>query len=106
MCEDNFFSSSSSFSANLKFAVRTNNRIPGAYYQIFERGNVLVSQYVDAKNSYSFEFTVKPTLEMLSGARVLVYYITASGDIISAYENIQFNEAFKNNVSWNTLSGE
>lgn len=87
-------------SADLKLSVRTNKPIDGATYQVLGRGKILESKYVKAKPSKKFEFTITPTLDMLPTAYVLVFYIEASGEIISDYVAIEFGNELKNFVSF------
>jgi CD109 antigen len=85
-------------SNDLTFAVRTNKPIAGATYQILGKGKVLDSKFIKAQNSDRFEFSVKPTMDMLPTAKVLVFYIEDSGEIISDYTAVEFGNQLKNFV--------
>jgi Alpha-2-macroglobulin bait region domain len=87
-------------SVDQKFLVRTNKPIAGVTYQIIARGKILDWKYVDAKNSKRFEFAIKPTMEMIPNANVLVYYIDASGEIVSDSLTFEFGDELKNFVSF------
>jgi Alpha-2-macroglobulin bait region domain len=85
-------------SADLTFAVRTTKPIAGATYQIIGKGKILDSKFINAQNSDKFEFNVKPTMDMLPTAYILVFYIEASGEIISDYTTVEFGNQLKNFV--------
>jgi CD109 antigen len=78
--------------------VRTNKPIDGATYQIIGKGKILDSKFIKVQNSRSFAFTVKPTVDMLPTANVLVYYIEDSGEIISDFITVEFGNQLKNFV--------
>lgn len=68
-------------------------------YQVVGKGDVVKSERVQVPNAKDFQFEFKPSLAMIPKTNVIVYYITADGEIISDRVEIEFGNELKNFVS-------
>lgn len=68
--------------------------------QVVNKGNIFITENFKVDGSKSFSFDIKPTLLMIPKANVIVYYITADGEIVSDSVEVKFEKELKNHVSF------
>jgi hypothetical protein len=79
--------------------VLTNTDIKQFTYQIFGKGRMVDAKTLTFPATKKHVFTFKPTPNMLPKARVVVYYFTDDGEIISDKTEIEFGNELVNFVS-------
>lgn len=82
---------------DIEIACSTNLRLVN--YIVFARGKLLLSSTLNAMKSKKFSFKFLPTFEMVPLARLLAYYITEKGEMISDSIQLEFSGDLKNFVS-------
>lgn len=68
-------------------------------YVVVARGEILVSSMLPA-SSKNFAFKFLPTFEMVPQAKLLVFYITKGGEIISDSVQLEFGGDLRNFVNF------
>lgn len=87
-----------SISKNVEIEVRSNVKLDHLIYVIFGQGKV-ISKRLQVPRTTFFKFFVMPSSEMIPSAKLIVYYITWKGEIISDRTLINFDGDLRNFVS-------
>lgn len=68
-------------------------------YHVMGNGDLIESNNIEVPNAENVKFTLNPTLSMIPSAKVVVFYITPDGEIISDSMTVEFDKELKNYVS-------
>lgn len=82
----------------MKIDVLATHPLTSLTYQVLGKGDVVASELVKIPNTKSYQIQFAPTLSMVPKSRVLVFYITDDGEIISDSLEIEFEKELKNYV--------
>ena len=63
------------------------------------KGDVIATYNFEVPDSKKYLIQFKPTLAMVPNVKIVVYYITDDGEIVSDSEKIEFGNDLKNHVS-------
>jgi CD109 antigen len=85
-------------SENIKVRVLASENLKELTYQVEAKGNVIVSEVLKVSEQKSFDFDIKPSLEMLPKANLIVFYITLGGEIVSDSQELEFGNELRNQV--------
>lgn len=67
--------------------------------QVSSNGDIIESKIFAVQNNKSAEIKIKPDIKLVSKVKVLVYYFTEGGEIISDSVSVEFGKEFVNKVS-------
>ena len=84
---------------NIKIDVLATHPLSSLTYQVFSKGDIVVSEIVNVPNTKIFQIEFTPSMAMVPSARVIVFYITSDGEIISDSTQINFENELNNFVS-------
>ena len=70
---------------------------------IMGKGDVIASETFEVPNSKKYLIEFKPTLPMLPNVKIVIYYITEDGELITDSIKIEFGNDLKNHVSFKFL---
>lgn len=86
-------------SQKVKIDVLATSPLKQITYQVIGKGDIVLSETVavDDKRNFQIEFT--PTLAMVPKAKVVVFYITDDGEIISDFTKIEFANELRNFIN-------
>ncbi|KAG5667286.1 hypothetical protein PVAND_015272 [Polypedilum vanderplanki] len=90
--------SKSSLNDQMSIEVLSNNEIKELNYQIFGKGNLVEAKTISFPTTKKYTLTFKPTAQMLPIAKVIIYYFTADGEIISDHLIIEFGNELENYI--------
>jgi CD109 antigen len=68
-------------------------------YMLFSRNNLVLSRNEEVPNARHFNFTFQSSQPMMPNANLLVYYISADGEIVSDQQKIDFGFKLQNTVN-------
>ena len=97
-------SDSISASTTTQIEILSNVNINSVDYVIFGRNKIAASGQLNALNTKSFQLNLVPTAEMIPLAKLIAFYVTTNGEIISDYKILNFNNELRNFVSHDQLS--
>lgn len=67
--------------------------------QVSSNGDIIESKVFAVQSVKSFDVKIKPDFKLAAKAKVLVYYITEEGEIISDSLSVDYDQEFENKVS-------
>lgn len=73
-------------------------------YVVTSSGALMLASTLFAPNTKTFKFKFLPTFDMVPSAKLLVFYITKDGEIISDSADLEFGDDLKNFVSFKKTS--
>ena len=85
--------------ATSQIDILSNLNINSVDYVIFGRNKIAASGQLNAPNSMSFKLNLVPTAEMIPSAKMIAFYVTTNGEIISDYKVLNFDNELRNFVS-------
>jgi CD109 antigen len=85
--------------ATSQIDILSNVNINSVDYVIFGRNKVAKSGQLNAPNSKSFKLNLVPTAEMIPSAKLIAFYVTTNGEIISDFKVLTFDNELRNFVS-------
>jgi len=85
--------------ATSQIDILSNVNINSVDYVIFGRNKIAASGQLSALNSKSFKLNLVPTAEMIPSAKMIAFYVTTNGEIISDYKILNFDNELRNFVS-------
>lgn len=103
MCDNNILISSPKITEHVTIDVKATENLSQLTYQVLEKGNVIVSETIQVNNTKDFQFDFQPTMAMIPKAKVIVFYITSGGEIISDTLTVNFGNELGNFVSFSML---
>lgn len=93
-----FTSCSLSINHAVEIKVSGTNKLRQITYVVVARGELLLSSMIYGQNQKSFKFKFIPSIEMMPSAKLLIFYITSDGEIISDNVSIEFGDDLRNFV--------
>ena len=66
---------------------------------VVAKGDIIATYNFEVPNSKKYLIVFKPTLAMMPNVKVVIYYVTDDGEIVSDSEMIEFGNDLKNYVS-------
>lgn len=91
-------------SDNVKIDVLATHDLTHLTFQVVAKGEVVVSKVVDVSHKKQHQIEFAPTLSMVPSAHVVIYYITADGEIISDSLKVEFGNELRNFVSFRMIN--
>lgn len=67
-------------------------------YQVFNHGGIIESKILSIPSSRKFEVEISPTRAMAPKSKIIFYYVTSDGEIISDKVSLEFENKLPNNV--------
>lgn len=93
-------------SKKVKLNILSSEPLNELTYHIIAKGNVVDSNTIKIEGSQSFQVEIQPTSSMVPKAKIVVYYITSDGEIISDSTEIEFENKLENFVEINLSKEE
>ncbi|KAG5667284.1 hypothetical protein PVAND_015270 [Polypedilum vanderplanki] len=87
-----------SLNDQMSIEVLSNNEIKELNYQIFGKANLVEAKTISFPTTNKYTLTFKPTAQMLPIAKVIIYYFTTDGEIISDHLSIEFGNELENYI--------
>ncbi|KAL7026587.1 hypothetical protein ACKWTF_005088 [Chironomus riparius] len=88
-----------SASATTQIEILSNVNINSVDYVIFGRNKIAASGQLNTLNTKSFQLNLVPTAEMIPSAKLIAFYVTTNGEIISDYKILNFDNELRNFVN-------
>jgi CD109 antigen len=93
-------------SQKVKINVLANKPMKRLTYQVLSKGGVVSSETLSVPDTKTFVFEFTPSLAMIPQVKVVVYYITDDGEIISDSLDIEFGNELRNFVGIELSKGQ
>ena len=77
----------------------SNVKINRINYLVFARNEIVAKGQVKGSNSKSLKFNFQPSFSMSPSAKIIAFYVTSDGEIISDYKFLNFDNLLPNFVS-------
>ncbi|KAL7026588.1 hypothetical protein ACKWTF_005089 [Chironomus riparius] len=77
----------------------SNVKINRINYLVFARNNIVSKGHIKGSNSKSLKFNFQPTFSMTPSAKIIAFYVTSDGEIISDYKFLNFDNLLPNFVN-------
>lgn len=74
-------------------------------YIIFGKNRVAASGQLNSVNTKSFKLNLLPTVQMIPTAKIIAFYVTTTGELISDSKVLSFDNELRNFVSFKLYNG-